>query len=185
MNQEYSDELAAYRFAMRFTVEFIQKHDRQYKDSVYIDLLHEGLALMPDTDISKDAFRIIDNQGIYPDEDYYVKEHIDILNERRVDQITSVFTVGRKSSKRSYYMTSFDIPNPHGDYPKYVQRVTMYSLFKVQNRYVKEKVFMETIQGLDKVNELIMNNLNLRNMDKVGNILWMEMLRNQKRGNSE
>ncbi|WP_124113426.1 hypothetical protein [Paenibacillus xylanexedens] len=171
------DELAALRLAMRFTIEFIKKHDKQYRDLVYIDLLHEGLTLMPNTDVGKEAFQIIDNEGIYPDDSYYAKEHVDVLNERRIDQITSVFTAGTKRSKRSYYMTSFDIPNPNGDYPKYLQKVTMYNLFKVNGRYVKEKVFVETVQGMNKIDDLVMKHLNMGSMKKIGNILWMEMLR--------
>ncbi|MGV2887904.1 hypothetical protein [Paenibacillus taichungensis] len=174
-----NEELAAFRMAMRFTVEFIKKHDRQYKDLVYVDLLHEGLSLLPDTDVCRKAFQIIDNDGIYPNDDYYEKQHIDVLNERPIDQITSVFTAGSKRSKRSYYMTSFDILNPNGDCPKFVQRVTMYNLFKVSGRYVKEKVFTETVQGMDKIDDLVLKHLNLGSMKKVGNILWLEMLRGQ------
>ncbi|MFS0857313.1 hypothetical protein [Paenibacillus taichungensis] len=184
IRNEESDELAALRLAMRFTIEFIKKHDRQYKDLVYIDLLHEGLSLMPDTDVCRKAFQIIDNDGIYPNEGYYEKQHIDVLNERPVDQITSVFTAGTKRSKRSYYMTSFDIPNPNGDCPKFVQRVTMYNLFKVSGRYVKEKVFTETVQGMDKIDDLVLKHLNLGSMKKVGSILWMEMLRVNKQNNT-
>ncbi|WP_063565491.1 hypothetical protein [Paenibacillus sp. O199] len=181
IQKEEIDELAALRLAMRFTVEFIKKHDRQYKDLVYLDLLHKGLSLMPDTDVCRKAFQIIDNDGIYPDEDYYEKQHIDVLNERPIDQITSVFTAGTKRSKRHYYMTSFDIPNPNGEYPKYLQKVTMYNLFQVNKRYVKEKVFTETVQGMDKIDGLVLEHLNLGSMKKVGSILWMEMLRGQNR----